>query len=172
MHGVDGTHGEELGRPLRLVSKPSSRVKRKREVTTIWSACCRIAALKGPKGPAARTIASARWSSRRDFDVVLRTAPLAAPGQGFDLVINASASSLQGAAVPVPRGTLAPEGLGVDLMYGPPAQGFLDWATQQGAQARDGLGMLVEQAAEAFFLWRGVRPQTTPVLQALRARLA
>ncbi|GAB1388939.1 MAG: shikimate dehydrogenase (NADP(+)) [Rubrivivax sp.] len=111
-------------------------------------------------------------SLARACDVVLRTAPLAAPGQGFDLVINASASSLQGAAVPVPRGALAQKGLGVDLMYGPPAQGFLDWATQQGAQARDGLGMLVEQAAEAFFLWRGVRPQAAPVLQALRARLA
>lgn len=104
--------------------------------------------------------------------VALRTAPLRAPGGGFELVINASASSLQGDAVPVPLGTLAPQGLGVDLMYGAAAQGFLDWAAQQGAQGRDGLGMLVEQAAEAFFLWRGLRPQTAPVLLALREALA
>jgi shikimate dehydrogenase len=119
----------------------------------------------------ARVLAERHAALAHEVRVALRTAPLQAPGQGFDLVINASASSLQGAAVPVPDGALAPEGLAVDLMYGPAAQGFLDWAAQQGARSRDGLGMLVEQAAEAFFLWRGVRPRTAPVLQALRARL-
>jgi shikimate dehydrogenase len=54
-------------------------------------------------------------------------------------------------------------------MYGPAAQGFLDWATAGGAQARDGLGMLVEQAAEAFAHWRGVRPPSAQVLQEMRA---
>ena len=58
------------------------------------------------------------------------------------------------------------------MMYGPAAQVFLDWATAHGAQARDGLGMLVEQAAQAFELWRGVRPLTAPVLAALRERMA
>jgi shikimate dehydrogenase len=53
---------------------------------------------------------------------------------------------------------LRPGSLAYDMMYGPAAQGFLDWARQHGAVARDGLGMLVEQAAEAFALWRGVRP--------------
>ena len=58
------------------------------------------------------------------------------------------------------------------MMYGPAARGFLAWAQAGGARAFDGLGMLVEQAAEAFHLWRGVRPQTAPVLATLRARLA
>lgn len=94
------------------------------------------------------------------------------PGCGFELVINASASSLEGEAAPVPPQVLAPGALAVDLMYGPAAAGFLRWAESHGARARDGLGMLVEQAAEAFALWRGVRPLTAPVLAALRAQLA
>ena len=89
-------------------------------------------------------------------------------GTAFDVVINASASSLQGAVVPVSHTVLAPGALAVDMMYGLPAQAFLDWAAAHGATGRDGLGMLVEQAAEAFFLWRGVHPQTAPVLAALR----
>ena len=103
--------------------------------------------------------------------VALASRPLADPGRGFDVVINASASSLQGAAVPVPASVLRPGALAVDLMYGSAAAPFLGWAREAGAHARDGLGMLVEQAAEAFFVWRGVRPQTAPVLQALRERL-
>ena len=90
----------------------------------------------------------------------------------FDVVINASATSLQGAGSPVPARVLAPGALALDLMYGPAAEPFLAWARAAGAQARDGLGMLVEQAAEAFFFWRGVRPDTAPVLAALRADLA
>jgi shikimate dehydrogenase len=101
--------------------------------------------------------------------VRLHTASLHAPGQGFDVVINASASSLEGAASPVPAAVLGRDALAVDLMYGPKAQPFMDWARSHGAQPRDGLGMLVEQAAEAFERWRGVRPQTAPVLAALRA---
>ena len=62
------------------------------------------------------------------------------------------------------RGTLA-----IDMMYGPPARAFLDWAHTGGAEGRDGLGMLVEQAAEAFAAWRGVRPPTREVLAELRA---
>lgn len=89
----------------------------------------------------------------------------------FDLIINATASSLEGAGVPVPAQVLRPGCLAYDMMYGPAAQGFLHWATQHGAQARDGLGMLVEQAAEAFALWRGVRPPAAQVLAELRALL-
>ena len=86
----------------------------------------------------------------------------------FDIVINASASSLAGDTVPVPASVLRPGSLAYDMMYGPAAQGFLDWATAHGAQARDGLGMLVEQAAEAFAIWRGVRPPGAQVLAELR----
>jgi shikimate dehydrogenase len=104
--------------------------------------------------------------------VELAARGLQAPGSGFDVVINATATSLQGAAIPVAASVLRPGSLALDMMYGPAARGFLQWAEHHGAQARDGLGMLVEQAAEAFHLWRGVTPETQPVLAALRARLA
>ena len=103
--------------------------------------------------------------------VALRASMLQGCGTGFEVVINASASSLQGAAVPVAPDALAPGALALDMMYGAAAQPFLDWAAAHGAQGRDGLGMLVEQAAAAFELWRGVRPDTAPVLQALRLRM-
>jgi shikimate dehydrogenase len=90
----------------------------------------------------------------------------------FDLVINATASSLAGAAVPVGADVLAPGACAVDLMYGPAAAPFLRWAEDARAQARDGLGMLVEQAAVAFDFFFGHTPDTAPVLSALRARLA
>lgn len=93
-------------------------------------------------------------------------------GSGFQVLLNASASSLQGAGSPVPASVLARGALVVDLMYGPAAEPFLAWARGHGAHTRDGLGMLVEQAAEAFHFWRGVRPATAPVLKALRAELA
>jgi shikimate dehydrogenase len=92
---------------------------------------------------------------------------------GFDLVINASATSLAGVAPPAPAQVLGEGCCAVDLVYGPSARAFLDWSLQHGAgKAIDGLGMLVEQAALAFEGWRGVRPQTAPVLAALCARLA
>jgi shikimate dehydrogenase len=101
----------------------------------------------------------------------LRVAALRDCGTGFDVIVNATATSLQGAAAPVSPAVLAPGALALDMMYGPRAAPFLAWAAEHGAVARDGLGMLVEQAAEAFFVWRGVRPQTGPVLAALRQRL-
>lgn len=101
--------------------------------------------------------------------VVLSASGLDALPTGFDVVINATASSLSGAGVPVAATVLKPGALAYDMMYGPAAQGFLCWASAHGAQARDGLGMLVEQAAEAFALWRGVRPPSAQVLAELRA---
>jgi shikimate dehydrogenase len=92
--------------------------------------------------------------------------------QAFDVVINATASSLAGADVPVAASVLKPGALAYDMMYGSSAQGFMNWATAHGAVPRDGLGMLVEQAAESFAFWRGVRPPSAQVLGELRAMLA
>ncbi len=97
---------------------------------------------------------------------------LDACGSGFDVVVNASASSATGAAVPVAPTVLRRGALALDMMYGPAADAFLAWATAHGAHGRDGLGMLVEQAAEAFAFWRQRAPDTVPVLAALRRRLA
>lgn len=88
----------------------------------------------------------------------------------FDVIINASAASLGGRLPPLPDGLVRRGGAVYDMMYGPAAGPFLDWGRRAGAAtAVDGLGMLVEQAAESFHIWRGVRPRTAPVLAALRA---
>jgi shikimate dehydrogenase len=102
------------------------------------------------------------------FGVTLSGSGLDAAGEAYDVVLNSSASSLGGAAVPVHERVLRPGCLAVDLMYGAAARPFMAWAARHGAVPRDGLGMLVEQAAEAFFLWRQVMPDTRPVLQRLR----
>jgi len=102
-------------------------------------------------------------------DTALSTQTLASPGGPFDVVINASASSLSGAAVPVPASVLKAGTLVYDMMYGQAAAPMLQWARDHGGVGRDGLGMLVEQAAEAFLLWRGVRPPSAQVLQEMRA---
>jgi len=99
-------------------------------------------------------------------------APLADCGERFDVVVNATATSVAGAAVPVAPSVLRPGGLALDMMYGPAAAPFVAWAESNGASGRDGLGMLVEQAAEAFLLWHGVEPATAPVLRSLRERIA
>lgn len=89
-------------------------------------------------------------------------------GQQFDWIINASAASLQGELPPLPNELLAPSAWCYDLMYAKEPTVFCQWATRQGAaRSIDGLGMLVEQAAEAFWLWRGVRPPTAGVLASL-----
>ena len=101
--------------------------------------------------------------------VELSASALDDAGTAFDVVLNASASSMQGQVTPVPTRVLGAGALALDLMYGPPALAFMRWAREAGARPRDGLGMLVEQAAEAFHFWRGLRPATAPVLAALRA---
>ena len=89
-------------------------------------------------------------------------------GRQFDIVINATAASLADEAPPLPAGLYAADSLAYDMVYGRMTP-FLTTAQAQGAaKLADGLGMLVEQAAESFFLWRGVRPDTAPVLEQLR----
>lgn len=90
-------------------------------------------------------------------------------GRQFDLVINATSASLSDALPPLPPGVFAPGSLAYDMMYGKGLTIFLKFAQEQGAaRLADGLGMLVEQAAESFFLWRGVRPDTKPVIDLLK----
>jgi shikimate dehydrogenase len=93
-------------------------------------------------------------------------------GSSFDAVINATSASLSGEPLPLPAGVFASGCLAYDMMYGKGDTAFLAQARVQGAgRIADGLGMLVEQAAEAFFVWRGVRPATARVLAELRARI-
>lgn len=89
-------------------------------------------------------------------------------GHRFDLVINATSSSLQGELPPLPGEAFADGALAYDMMYGAEPTPFLAFAGARGARTADGLGMLVEQAAESFLLWRGVRPSTAPVIAQLR----
>ena len=91
----------------------------------------------------------------------------ALPDMRFDIVVNATSAGLQGASPALPAGILGPGVLAYEMVYGRDTP-FLAAARGAGARACDGLGMLVEQAAESFYLWRGVRPATAPVLERLR----
>lgn len=93
-------------------------------------------------------------------------------GQRFDLVINATAASLKGEVLPLPNDLLNENAICYDMMYGAKPTIFMGWATNRGAnKVLDGLGMLVEQAAESFYIWRGVRPDTQNVIQIIRSEL-
>lgn len=92
----------------------------------------------------------------------------------FDVVINATSSSLSG-ELPLPDSAniFASDALAYDMMYGKQPTTFMNWALRQGAsRVADGLGMLVEQAAESYVQWRGVLPQAAPIIAQLRAELA
>lgn len=93
-------------------------------------------------------------------------------GQCFDIVINGTAASLSGDLPPLPAKLLSSGACCYDMMYGREPTVFMRWAQQHNAAAvADGLGMLVEQAAESFFLWRGVRPTTQAVISLIRHQL-
>jgi shikimate dehydrogenase len=91
-------------------------------------------------------------------------------GMTFDVVINATSASIDGQVPPVAATLFKPSALAYDMMYGDEPTVFVQWCTDRGVRAVDGLGMLVEQAAESFSLWHGVRPDTAAVLAELRGR--
>ena len=101
----------------------------------------------------------------------VRACNFAALDTSFDVVINATSASLAAAVPPIAPAVFGTETLAYDMMYGKEPTVFMRFAQQHGAAVRDGLGMLVEQAAESFFVWRAVRPDTVSVLRDLRAGL-
>ncbi|HSF71306.1 MAG TPA: shikimate dehydrogenase, partial [Methylotenera sp.] len=86
----------------------------------------------------------------------------------FDVIINATSTGLTDTVLPIPNTIFGKNCLAYEMMYGRETP-FMAQARAAGAQVSDGLGMLVEQAAEAFYIWRGVRPQTAPVIAQLRS---
>ena len=93
--------------------------------------------------------------------------------QQFDVIISGTSASLQGELPPLPDCLINADGSTAcyDMLYGAEPTPFMQWAAERGAKVSDGLGMLVGQAAESFALWRGVRPETAPVISRLRAKL-
>jgi shikimate dehydrogenase len=133
--------------------------------------------LQGPS-----TIAIANRTRATADQLVAHFAGHAAPGQlsacgfdeidgPFDVVVNATSASLSAAMPPVPAAAFCQGTLALDMMYGKLPSPFMEFAAGHGATVRDGLGMLVEQAAEAFAIWRGVRPETGAILEQMRLKL-
>jgi shikimate dehydrogenase len=111
----------------------------------------RLADLAAPFGP----------TEARGFDAL--------DGEQFDLVINATSAGLSDTVPAIPDSCLRPNGWTYDMLYADVPTAFCRWGRSRGAaRAIDGLGMLVEQAAESFWLWRGVRPETASVIAMLR----
>lgn len=94
------------------------------------------------------------------------------PKEPFDLIVNGTSASLSGQVPAIAPQAISSQTVAYDMMYGKETTAFCAWAQKQGAKTIDGLGMLVEQAAESFFIWRSVRPETAPVLAKLRADLS
>jgi len=94
-------------------------------------------------------------------------------GSRYDIVINGTSASLKGEVPPLPEGILTKGAFCYDMMYGGEPTAFMNWADDEGCeQISDGLGMLVEQAAESFNIWRGVRPDTGVVIKAVRDQIS
>ena len=120
----------------------------------------------------ARARALADLFSDEAGDTQLRGCGFEEPTEAFDLIINGTSASLQGDLPPLASTVIGSDTLAYDMMYGPETTTFNRWALNNGARAAlDGLGMLIEQAAEAFVVWRGVRPDTESVIEAMRDRV-
>jgi shikimate dehydrogenase len=138
-------------------------------------------AVRGILGPlldenlAKCVIANRTLSKAEELTALFDSHPISAcaysdlTGQQFDLIINGTSTSLQGTLPPLPAGLLATRGGCYDLMYSAQSTPFMQWGIlQNAAWTLDGLGMLVEQAAEAFWLWRNCRPDTKTVIAQVR----
>jgi shikimate dehydrogenase len=99
---------------------------------------------------------------------LIRASSLNIHARPFNIIINGTSASLGGEMPDLSPAILAPNACCYDMMYGKELTPFLQWAQQHGAPVADGLGMLAEQAAESFYLWRGVRPDTKAVMELLR----
>ncbi len=121
-----------------------------------------------------RTVARARELAERFSRLgAIEVAGLAAiPDEDFDLVLNATSTSTHGQMLSLPTRLMRPGSFAYDMAYGASARPFLARARARGMGVSDGLGMLVEQAAESFHLWRGRRPSTERILDELRSRFA
>lgn len=124
------------------------------------------------KAETLRELAASFEIDRVQMSVLSLDALAQAGAAQFDVIINATSASLQQESVMLANAVFAPNCLAYDMMYGDQATPFMRMAQAAGAQTADGLGMLVEQAAEAFYLWRGVRPDTALVLTQLRGACA
>lgn len=127
------------------------------------------------EGPAVIAVANRTFSKAEEIVqryrpvgniIVIALADL--PGHQFDIVINATAASLENDLPIIPRSAFAQGSLAYDMMYGKGLTPFLALGRQAGASVADGLGMLVEQAAESFLIWHGIRPHTETVFRQLR----
>lgn len=173
----DNTDGDGLLRDLQVnrnVSVPGARV-------LLLGAGGAARGALGPllaAGPAAialvnRTVSRARTLAERfrKHGAVEACAYAELAGRRFDLVINATSLSLQDAVPPLPDDLLAPQAFAYDMVVAPTGEtAFTRWALEHGAQrACDGWGMMLEQGADSFALWRGVRPETQPLLKQHRS---
>ncbi|UVW28226.1 shikimate dehydrogenase [Massilia sp. H6] len=117
-----------------------------------------------------RTAATAEALAREfgQHGMVVAASGFAGIEGSFDLVVNATSASLHADVPPIPASVFCRTTLALDMMYGLEPTGFMQFAARHGAATRDGLGMLVEQAAEAFALWRGIKPDTADILNQMR----
>ena len=123
--------------------------------------------------PKAHALIEQFEGAAREFGCLLNGGgPHAVDPKPYDVIVNATAGSLDAALPECDERAFGTNTLAYDMMYGAQPTVFMRHAQALGARAADGLGMLVEQAAESFFVWRGVRPEGAPVLAALRAQLA